>query len=468
MAIQHTPNRGIPYPDSNEPVDDAKHWHAAMSVVDTELHNVRHNATAEVENRVDARAQETVPPLVRYEVRTNVANQVDERINQQVPDLVNVEVANAIAEDDTVVQAASTAVDGALSDADLMRSEVARQEFVAQDDYPSVAVRTAGPFISDGTTGAADLGVPRVVSETVLIEDSDRRLVDGAKFFSPLRVANYPGQWLDTWYGYVSGHDSRAIWLVTAPSILGPWTWREPVIGVPESGALVEDSRFQHHTASPDAQFIDGQIHLYYHGPLADNMLEQPTALGVSSDGVNFTLRGVVIPTEYTNHGSPYRTSTSYARIAKHGRLYHAIWQGTTGRNSVVDHYSYAPMPVGHASSLDGVSWVKRQPILTSFSKDQGLMAPGFTRFYGGWLVVGTYRAFDGVAGQRLEVRSYYGTELDDLYFLGAVELPGANRRQELQGASFVFENGRMFIVGGTTGPNGGSPRISACEIDWS
>lgn len=351
-------------------------------------------------------------------------------------------------------EAVQEAIDAAIAsfDTDLMGTAAGR----------AVPAYAASPAPSSG----GDMRAPSVLAEHNLIQSTAATYVDGTRFAGVLNVGALPGTWMDQWYAYVAGHDSPAIWLWTAPSLLGPWVEREAVVGVPGSGARVTDDRIKDHASSPDAIYVDGKIRLVYHGPLAENWLEQPSFMAASADGVNFTLGEKILPTEYANEGSPYRTSTSYAGFARHAGVWHAVWQGTTGRNYNIDGYSSAPMPVGHGVSADGLSWSKLPPILSSVGKDQGLFAPGISRIAGGWLMAGTYRMFNGT-GQTETVRAYWGESLDELHYVGDIVLPG-DRPQSLTTPKFVAVGRRFYMVAGTRATNGGVPQISAFELDWS
>ena len=304
---------------------------------------------------------------------------------------------------------------------------------------------------------------PVVVSESRILVDPDGRMVDGARFFTLIEVGSHEGAWLDQWYGYVAGHDSPDIHLATAPDPAGPWTLRNAVISVPTGVGIMKDPNHQVHVSSPDAYWSGGKIHLLYHGPAASNLLEQPTSLATSVDGVNFTRVSTALPTDYANAGSPYRTSTSYARTYLDGGIRHAIWQGTTGRNSVVDGYSYAPMPCGHAISGNGVSYQMLAPILTSGNKDQGLLAPGLTKVGSQWLVVGVYRTYNG-SGQTETTRMYVGDSLDRLRPIGDIALGGL---QNLTSPTLLVRSGRLCMIGGNRLTSGGTPAITYYELGW-
>lgn len=304
---------------------------------------------------------------------------------------------------------------------------------------------------------------PVVLEETTLITDPDGRMVDGARFFTVIEVKNLPGTWLDNWYGYVAGHDSPGIHLVTAPNFYGPWTIRDEVISVPSSNGIMKDSTHQVHVSSPDVYYNNGKIHLLYHGPLATNLLEQPTSLATSPDGRIFTRVGNVLPTDYSNFASPYRTSTSYTRTYLDGGTRHAIWQGTTGKDSEADGYSYVPFPMGHATSVDGVNYQILRPILTSGHKNQGLMAPGITKIGDQWVVVGVFREFNGTSGQIETTRMYVGKSLDDLQSIGKITLGGS---QVLTSPTIFVRDGVMYLFGGNR-PTNGTASIVLFKLGW-
>jgi len=307
---------------------------------------------------------------------------------------------------------------------------------------------------------------PFITEELELLRDPDGRLEDGAAWLTMVNVEGRAGTWLDKWYGYVSGHDSKAVWLVTAPSPLGPWTYREAVVGIPGSGAKVEEPLLQAHTSSPYATWHGDELRLYYHGPKASNLYEQPTVMATSTNGRDFTLKGFVLDTEWGNYGSPYRTSVSYVTAARHDGLYHAIWQGTTGKNTVVNGTSYVSFPVGYATSVDGVKWIKRPPIIASHNGDQGLAAPGLIRLPNGWMVVGTYRSSNGAGGQSLAIGCYYGPTLDRLRRVGDIPLPG-ERMQELATPTFAVHEGRLWMIGGCRPPGSKTRTVTAFALDW-
>lgn len=328
--------------------------------------------------------------------------------------------------------------------------------------------RLVSPLSRPSATG----GAPAVAREVELIEDGPKRTGDGAKFLTILDTLNLPGSWPDRFLGYCSGHNSAAIWLLTAPTPLGPWAWVEPVLGVAGSGARLVDPSLGDHAASPSVIWHAGKVHLYYHGPTSENGLEQPTSLATSQDGRAFSISSagsMVIPTEYANQASPYRTSTSYAQVVWAEGQLHAVWQGTTGRDAVTPAGRYTPMPVGYGTSVDGVRWVKRDPIIYSRDSGQGLMAPGLARLNDGWIVAGSQRDSGGgtTGGQIASVGCYLGPSLDRLHRVANIVLPGV-RTQFINSPVFITWEGRMWMVGGVHRPGTTTPVISAFELDWS
>ena len=339
------------------------------------------------------------------------------------------------------------------------------------DTYEAL-VRVVSRMVTPTARPSAAGGAPRVVREVELFDDASRvHTGDGAKFFSILDTQGRPGSWPDRFVGYTSGHNSSAIWLLSAPTPLGPWTWVEKVVGAPGSGARLINSALGDHCASPSVVWNEGWALLFYHGPLASNGLEQPTFAASTTDGRAFSpvSSSAVIPTEYSNQASPYRTSTSYASVVWADGHLHAVWQGTTGMNASGSTGQYAPMPVGYGTSMDGARWVKRDPVIYAAPGDQGLLAPGLIRLTDGWMVCGSQRSSDGgtTGGQIQSVGCYMGPSLDDLHRVEDIRLPGV-RAQYINGPQFITWEGRMWMIGGVTRAGATAPVISAFELDWS
>ncbi len=333
-------------------------------------------------------------------------------------------------------------------------------------------VRSVSRMVTPLARPTAAGGAPRVVREVELFDDASKTHTgDGAKFFSILDTEGRPGSWPDRFVGYTSGHNSSAIWLLSAPSPLGPWRWVEKVVGAPGSGARLIDSALGDHCASPSVVWNEGRALLFYHGPLASNGLEQPTFVASTTDGRAFSpvSSSAVIPTEYANEASPYRTSTSYATVVWADGHLHAVWQGTTGKDVSASTGKYSPMPVGYGTSVDGKRWVKRDPVIYATPGDQGLMAPGLARLTDGWMVCGSQRSSDGgtTGGQVQSVGCYMGPSLDDLHRVEDIRLPGV-RTQYINGPQCITWEGRMWMVGGVSRPGGTVPVVSAFELDWS
>lgn len=418
-----TPKYGIPYPVPADKVNDPQFMMNAMQKIDLLLGQIAATAS------------------------TGGLEAMKAEISRQLAD-------------EGVTEAARDAVEAALGGLGGGRSG-------------SQAVQAVDPWARTQTPGLGwDFRAPQVVSETRLLSDTDGKLVDGARFFStPMDTQGVPGSWPERWIAYVAGHDSPATWLVTAPDLLGPWTRRDAVVGIPGSGALLEDDTYTNHVSSPDAMLMpDGTVRLWAHGPLASNHLTQPTSLYTSTDGRKFTRVDMALPTEWSSPGSAYRTSTSYACMTRADGQWHAIWQGTTGYNSVQGGATYIPMPVGHALSLDGLTWILDEPLLPGGPLDQGLFAPGFIRLTEGWLVVGSYRTFnDATPGvQDQTVRAYFGPDLHSLRYAGDIVLPGAGRTQALTSPKFVVNNGKLYMIGSSRFADSSTPWITALELDWS
>ena len=333
-------------------------------------------------------------------------------------------------------------------------------------------VRSVSRMVTPLARPSAAGGAPRVVREVELFDDASKTHTgDGAKFFSMLDTQGRPGSWPDRFIGYTSGHNSASIWLLSAPTPLGPWRWVEKVVGAPGSGARLINSALGDHCASPSVVWHEGGALLFYHGPLASNGLEQPTFVASTTDGWAFSpvSSSAVIPTEYANEASPYRTSTSYATVVWADGHLHAVWQGTTGKDVSASTGKYSPMPVGYGTSVDGKRWVKRDPVIYATPGDQGLMAPGLTRLTDGWMVCGSQRSSDGgtTGGQIQSVGCYMGPSLDDLHRVEDIRLPGV-RTQYINGPQFITWEGRMWMVGGVVRSGGTVPVVSAFELDWS
>lgn len=315
--------------------------------------------------------------------------------------------------------------------------------------------------------------VPSVVREVELLADPTKSHTgDGVKFMSVMDTRGRPGTWPDRWIGYVSGHNSSSIWLVSAPDLLGPWKWEAPAIGTSASAAAYKPAQVGDHVASPSVVWTDSWATVFFHGPLASNYLEQPTFAAWTADGRTFNEFAIgsapVIPTEYGNQASPYKTSTSYTNAVRVAGEIHAVWQGTTGRDANAGAGAYTPMPVGHAVGDYGWNLVKREPIIPAPPAGQGLLAPGLEHLQDGWIVVGSLRTSDdGSATMAQSVGCYFGPDLEDLRYAGDIVLPGV-RTQYINSPQFVTAHGRSWMVGGVQRPGDRTPVISAFELDWS
>ena len=305
--------------------------------------------------------------------------------------------------------------------------------------------------------------IPSVDGETVIVTDPQRLYTnDGAKFFSCADTENKIPDAKNRWIGYVSGHDSPAIWLVSAPSLLGPWKYEHAVVSVPGGGGRTFDNRFQGHVASPDVKIVNGRVKLFYHGVDADDQRHQPTVVAESTDGGNtFGPSFLCLPTDLDNYAVPWRTSTSYARITLHNGIYHAVYQGTTGQYpKLADGYSYTNFPLGYAISSDGLTFNQQEPLAGVKNGDSGIMGGTLYFLNGSCVLVASARYRSGDT-QKQEVVWYAGPTPYELRRIGTLPI---GRREICAMPEFHVENGKLYMVGGAfTASN--EPVISAFEL---
>lgn len=211
--------------------------------------------------------------------------------------------------------------------------------------------------------------------DTEILRDADgSHTFDGAGYFSAVR-ANGP---LGAWYGYITGHDSTAIWLVTADDVKGPWTWRQSVI----TGS---------HVPAPHVEIMDGTFYLYFHQMQSVTGGQvQPTYLATSADGVTFGTPTLIMPTPAADGdwSSYYAASTSYF----HPLRWHGGWVGVFQANNYLGNEQVVwgtTTSVGLARSDDGVTWhIDPRPIMGNRPGERGLFAGSLFRIAGTWFYV--------------------------------------------------------------------------------
>lgn len=320
--------------------------------------------------------------------------------------------------------------------------------------------------VSAGKAGADTrqqaLTLPALYDHRVLIADdaSGTRTVDGAKYFTCIEVGSKPGTWLAQWYGYVAGHDSARIWLVTAPAPEGPWTWVEPVIGIGGASANMTTALYDGHISSPDALWVDGQISLYYHGRKfgtgAPNAFDsqQPTGLARSANGRTFTDIGYMLPTTRTTNEAVYwQGATSYARVFRDGRVFRAVWQSefTRGWSTEVGVVG-AAYSVGNAVSLDGQTWRYLPALIGNAPGDRGPFSPSVVRLGdGSWLMFLTWKpGASGETATRVQVWHSRTFEPGSWYRLGnLVEGDTGTELIQMSSPLFLYRSGELKVIYG-------------------
>ena len=331
------------------------------------------------------------------------------------------------------------------------------------------------------------MSIPALVDERVIVtDDAAAHIVDGCQYFTMVEVGTRSGQWIDQWYGYVSGHGGYAsatekgyIWLVTAPTPYGPWTWHEtPIIGTgdrPYLSSRVVGPR----CIAPDVMWVGDELHLTFHGlklsqPYTEGydytqVRNAPSVLATSTDGLHFTERGIVLDVEEgVDDASPYRASTSYRRTFRDGATWHTVWQAnSTQANGGVGLPCYS---VGHAVSADGETWVKQPPLAVPVPGDQGFFAPSVVRVAGGWLMLTQYRA--GANGADPSARWYFADRLEPgaFQYLGPFAPPpiGGRTTPTAFMPFFLTYGGVLHVAwGGRTSPAEPS-KISIAKVVWA
>lgn len=299
---------------------------------------------------------------------------------------------------------------------------------------PAAALEEA--TIALGGTGDRAFVTPTLTGTASMLDDSANRLGggDGAKFFTLFDARGKLSSPLDNFYGYVAGHDSTQIWLVTGPTPSGPWTWRQAVRTLANS-PLVGDN----HISSPEVLWYNGKVNLYYHGAKPGNTTGQPTVLATSTDGVNFTEEsGYALDVAYSaDRTRYYALSTSYVRIVSTGAKLAAVFQGNTSLvNSQVGSVTCS---VGYATSNNGSKWrISQVPLIVADIGTSGPFSPTLAKIGNMWMCAAYTPARNGV----------------DLYISETLE-PGSFRRV---GVWFTPPSGFDWID---------SPTIKYLDGEW-
>lgn len=163
---------------------------------------------------------------------------------------------------------------------------------------------------------------------------------------SLIKVPSWVDNPLGKYYLYFAHHEGLSIKLLTADSLVGPWTLQEnDVLHLTETDFCQtppsrEDTHPQVlaqidagmdgdyvHIASPDVHCDDesGEIRMYFHGRVADGT--QCTKFAVSNDGLNFQAHSEPLGLSYFR---VFKFSGSYYAIALGGQLYRSKY-GVTG-----------------------------------------------------------------------------------------------------------------------------------------
>lgn len=366
------------------------------------------------------------------------------------------------------------------------------RKFIEELSHHSISTHNAGAGLASFNTRELMVGEPYLYDDQTILTDDASHIVDGAQFFTMIRVGDRPGEWLDEYYGYVSGHGygftnneaKRTVtWLVTAPSPYGPWTWREPVMGTRLGDATSRSYVVGPGCLAPDVMWVGNEIWLNYHGgKLTEPWVEDydyanrwgaPSALAKSTDGINFVEDGIAIDIDRgVNDLSPYRASTSYRRTVRANGMWHTVWQGNTTNSNEQMGTGTAGYSVGHAVSHNGVDWKKQPPLLWPEAKgDQGPFSPSLTKVAGGWLLVVTYRRKVGTEQVGLP-RMYFAEELrpgafrslGDLYL---PERPGGREQRQIQSPFFFHHEGVLHMAYGNTPHSGVGVGIQLAKVGF-
>lgn len=372
----------------------------------------------------------------------------------------------------------------------LANEETQSRKLLGELSHSAISTHNAGAGSNSFNTREVLAGEPYLYDDRTLFVDDADRIVDGAQFFTMIRVGDRPGEWLDEYYGYVSGHgygfttnEARRMvtWLVTAPSPYGPWKWQKPVMGTRLGETTSRSYVVGPGCLAPDVMWVGDEIWLNYHGgkltqPWVEdydyaNRWGAPSVLAKSTDGINFVEDGIAIDIDRgVNDLSPYRASTSYRRTIRVNGVWHTVWQAnTTNTNEQIGDYGYS---VGYAISHDGVNWKKQPPLLGPEAiGDQGPFSPSLTKVAGGWLLVVSYRRKVGTSQVGLP-RMYFAEELRPGAFksLGDLHLPerpGGREQRQVQSPFFFHYEGVLHMAYGNTPRAGDGVGIQLAKVGF-
>lgn len=293
------------------------------------------------------------------------------------------------------------------------------------------------------------------LKESPVIQVDSAKFTDGAKFISVVNVEGVLTNPLDKFYGYVASHDGLDIYLFTAPTPEGVWTFRQSVKNV-------SNSPFTDHISSPSVLVHNNKIYMYYHG-WDTTTATQPTALATSLDGINFTdnPKFPIINTHNNHKSKFYGHSTSYARVIKYNNMFIAVFQANSDMNNY--QTTYATVGVGCAISTDGINFrVMKKPLIGNIPLKRGCFGPELIRLFDKWLLLYTDMETLNIKGCILNDLEY-----DNYYELGEI-IPyktGTWDISKIEAQSSLFYGNKLYLYyAGWDSANFG--RIGLATID--
>lgn len=239
------------------------------------------------------------------------------------------------------------------------------------------------PLFFEGNGIERQVSIPKfkpvLYENNPILENTTPNLVDGEFFFTIVHAEEVLDNPIDKFYGYAATHDGDSIWLATAPTPEGPWTWQKPVITVGIG------NQYTGHVSSPNVLIHEDKFYMYYHGVYGDNV--QPTSLAISSDGENFVTheKFPLIPTGENRDMSFYGQSVSYFRVVKDGNLFIGVFQANNNLRNLQANNSVT-VSIGYALSEDGINWrVGKKPLISNPIGERGYFGPGIIKLFGKW-----------------------------------------------------------------------------------